>query len=156
VPYREWARMGLMTLTEGDIIDQSEVRRHINARAELLGMPYEIGFDPWSARQFCEVDLPFDGFMMAQVRQGYATLSSPTKQLLELVVGGKLRHGGNPILRWMADNAVSVTDPAGNVKLDKGKATSRIDGIAALVNALDRSSRRQAEHTGPLVIDIDL
>jgi phage terminase large subunit-like protein len=133
------------------------VRHHLNERANLVGMPHEVGFDPWSARQFCEVDLPHDGFRMAQVRQGYATLSSPTKQLLELVVGGKMRHGGNPILRWMADNAVAVQDPAGNVKLDKGKATARIDGIAAIINALDRMSRKQAEvPSAPVVFDINL
>lgn len=157
VPYREWARAGLMTLTEGDIVDYSVVRGYVNSRAEILGMPYEVGFDPWSARQFCEVELPFDGFTMAQVRQGYATLSAPTKQLLELIISGKLRHGGNPILRWMADNCVAMRDPAGNVKLDKGKATARIDGIAALINALDRHSRRMMEQaSGPLILDIDL
>jgi phage terminase large subunit-like protein len=155
-PYREWARAGLMTLTEGDIVDYSVVRQHLNDRVALIGEPYEVGFDPWSARQFCEVDLPSDGFRMAQVRQGYATLSSPTKQLLELVISGKLRHGGNPILRWMADNAVSVSDPAGNTKLDKSKATSRIDGIAALVNALDRSSRRLSEEpSAPVIVDFN-
>ena len=154
VPYREWARAGHMTLTDGDIVDYQVVRRHINQRAELIGMPYEVGFDPWSARQFCEVELPHDGFNMAQVRQGYATLSSPTKQLLELVVAGRLRHGGNPVLRWMADNVIAIRDPAGNVKLDKGRATGRIDGIAALVNALDRASRKQNEvPQAPVVFD---
>lgn len=154
-PYREWARAGLMTLTDGDIVDYQVVRRHINERAQLLGMPHEVGYDPWSARQFCEVDLPFDGFNMEQVRQGYATLSSPTKMLLELVLSGKLRHGGNPILRWHMDNCVAVSDPAGNIKLDKGKATNRIDGIAALVNALDRYSRRMGDlPSTPLILDL--
>ena len=146
-----------MTRTEGDIVDYAVVRAHVNQRAEIIGMPYEVGFDPWSARQFCEVDMPHDGFQMAQVRQGYATLSSPTKQLLELVVGGKIRHGGNPVLRWMADNVIAIRDPAGNVKLDKGRATGRIDGIAALVNALDRASRKQNEvPSAPAVLDFDI
>jgi len=137
-------------------VDYQQVRAYLNQRSNLLGMPYEVGFDPWSARQFCEVELPYDGFQMAQVRQGYATLSSPTKHLLGLVVGRKLRHGGNPILRWMADNAMAVHDPAGNVKLDKSRSTSRIDGIAALVNALERATRRQNEApVAPAVIDFN-
>jgi phage terminase large subunit-like protein len=93
---------------------------------------------------------------MAKVRQGYATLTSPTKKLLELVVSKKLRHGGNPVLRWMADNVMAVHDPAGNVKLDKGKATGRIDGIAAMINAIERADSRQSEQPSALaVVDIE-
>jgi phage terminase large subunit-like protein len=63
-------------------------------------------------------------------------LSDPTKTLLELVTSGKIRHGGHPILRWHASNAVAVSDPAGNLKLDKSKRPRKIDGIAAMVNAV--------------------
>jgi phage terminase large subunit-like protein len=53
-----------------------------------------------------------------------------------LTIAGKLRHGNNPILKWMVGNAVVVTDAAGNKKLDKAKSREKIDGLAALVNAL--------------------
>jgi phage terminase large subunit-like protein len=48
----------------------------------------------------------------------------------------RLRHGDNPILNWCSSNAIAVRDPAGNRKLDKSKATGRIDGIIALLMAL--------------------
>jgi phage terminase large subunit-like protein len=48
----------------------------------------------------------------------------------------KLRHGGNPVMNMCAAGAVAVRDPAGNRKLDKAKATNRIDGIVALTMAL--------------------
>jgi phage terminase large subunit-like protein len=51
-------------------------------------------------------------------------------------MGGKLRHNGHPILRWHASNAVVRRDAAGNIKLDKEKSRRKIDGIAALVNAV--------------------
>ena len=41
-------------------------------------------------------------------------LSDPTKTLHELIIGRKIRHGGHPILRWHASNAVARKDPAGN------------------------------------------
>jgi phage terminase large subunit-like protein len=47
----------------------------------------------------------------------------------------KVRHGGHPVLAMCAANAVAVHDPAGNRKLDKGKATGRIDGLVALAMA---------------------
>jgi phage terminase large subunit-like protein len=44
-----------------------------------------------------------------------------------------LRHDGNPVMTWCAGNAVTTSDPAGNRKVDKSKATGRIDGIVAAV-----------------------
>jgi phage terminase large subunit-like protein len=48
----------------------------------------------------------------------------------------KIRHVGNPILRWHARNFVAREDAAGNIKLDKEKSRRKIDGMAALVNAV--------------------
>jgi len=56
-----------------------------------------------------------------------------------------LRHGGNPVLRWMADCVEVMQDPAGNIKPakpDRRKSSKRIDGIAALVNAMSRAMLR--------------
>jgi phage terminase large subunit-like protein len=50
-----------------------------------------------------------------------------------------IRHGGNPVLRWNAANVAVASDPAGNIKPDKEHSTERIDGIAALVDALSLS-----------------
>jgi phage terminase large subunit-like protein len=45
----------------------------------------------------------------------------------------------------MADNVMVTTDPAGNVKPDKGKSTQRIDGIAATVTALSRAMAAEGD-----------
>lgn len=46
-----------------------------------------------------------------------------------------LLHDDNPVMTWNAGNAVIVFDPANNRKVDKSKATGRIDGIVAAVMA---------------------
>ena len=51
-------------------------------------------------------------------------------------MGCKIRQSGNPILRWHASNAVVRRDAAGDIKLDKEKSRRKIDGMAALVNAV--------------------
>ncbi len=66
-------------------------------------------------------------------------MTSPTKAWEKLVVSGKLRHGGNPVLRWMASNVAVEIDPAGNLKPSKKKSTERIDGIVAGIMALGRA-----------------
>ena len=41
----------------------------------------------------------------------------------------------------IADNIFIRTDPAGNIKADKEKSTEKIDGVIALIMALDRAIR---------------
>jgi phage terminase large subunit-like protein len=54
-----------------------------------------------------------------------------------------LHHGGHPVLRWMADNVAVKQDPAGNLKPDKASSQGKIDGIVALVMAIDRAMRHE-------------
>jgi phage terminase large subunit-like protein len=67
------------------------------------------------------------------------------KELERLVLGRKIRHGNNPVLTWMADNVVARMDPAGNVKPDKERSREKIDGIVALIMALDLALRHPEE-----------
>lgn len=138
VPYLTWARQGLIELTEGNSIDHATIRRRVNE----LGQQYQIrsiGFDPWNSSQLVTELDEQDGFEMVQIRQGFASLSAPTKELLRLLLDGKLDHGGHPVLRWMADNVSGKTDPAGNLKPDKQTSGEKIDGIVALIIALSRA-----------------
>jgi phage terminase large subunit-like protein len=62
-----------------------------------------------------------------------------------------VKHCGNPVMTWCAANAVVVSDPAGNRKVAKQKATGRVDGIVAAIMATGCSSTRQDE--GPSVYE---
>jgi len=73
---------------------------------------------------------------MMEFRQGFGSMTGPTKELLAMVGAGQICHGGNPVLRWMASNAATLEDPAGNLKFDKSKSTERIDGIVSLTMAV--------------------
>ena len=46
-------------------------------------------------------------------------------------------------MRWMADNIVVRTDPAGNLKIDKQRSHEKVDGAVAAVMALDRAQRHE-------------
>jgi phage terminase large subunit-like protein len=65
--------------------------------------------------------------------QGYASMNAPTKRLEQLVIAGQLAHGGNPVLRGMADNVSLETDAADNWKPSKKRSRERIDGIVATI-----------------------
>lgn len=150
VPLIRWREEGWLRFTEGNVVDYAQVRADIHAEAELLGaVLVEVAFDPWNAAETVN-ELANEGLKMVPLRQGYASLSSPAKELERLVMGSTAElplivHGGNPILRWMADNVEVTTDPGGNIKPtkpDRRKSAKRIDGIAAIVNALARAMLR--------------
>jgi phage terminase large subunit-like protein len=122
-------------MTDGNVTDFDQVRSDINAIATKYKV-CGIGLDPWNSAQLGQ-QLQGDGLPMSDFRQGYGSLSAPSKQLENLVVSGKVLHGGHPVLSWQASNvAIQQDSAAGNIKPSKAKSTERIDGIVSLVMAI--------------------
>lgn len=140
VPYDAWVRAGLITATEGNVIDYKAILVALDELAQTYDIK-ELAYDRWGATKLIQ-DLVEAGMEVIPFGQGFASMSPPTKELLNLVLAGRLRHGGHPVLRWMADNAVVRQDPAGNIKPDKSKSSERIDGIVAAIMGLDRATRQ--------------
>lgn len=137
MPYSQWARDGFLELTPGDVIDYRDVQARLEWGAQMFDLQ-EICWDPWNSRQI-SVPMVEDGYNCIEIRQGYATLSEPTKKVLEIIAGLKLHHGGHPVLRWNASCACTTTDGRDNImfsKPDREKESSRIDGMSAIVNAM--------------------
>lgn len=139
VPYDIWARQGFLETTEGSVIHYSFIEKFIERLGEKFQIK-EIAFDRWGAVQISQ-DLEEMGFTMAQFGQGFSSMSPPTKELMNLIFERRVAHGGNPVLRWMMDNVFVETDAAGNIKPSKKKSTEKIDGVVALIMALDRAIR---------------
>ena len=142
MPYPQWIGAGQIEAMPRDVIDYEAIRRRINELGERMHL-FEIAIDRWNATQLA-TQLDGDGFEVVAFGQGYASMNAPTKELEELVVSGKLRHGGNPALRWMAGNVSIEQGAADNWKPSKRKSIERIDGIVALIMAIDRATRDHA------------
>jgi len=136
VPYDKWAKQGWLTVTRGNTIDEDAIVETI-LRSGTRHKCQEIGYDPWNAPHTV-TRLVDEGVKMVPVRQGFPSLNYPSKELEKLVVSGRLNHGGNPILDWMAGNVATETDAAGNIKPSKKRSFEKIDGIVAAVIALSR------------------
>lgn len=147
VPLDTWRRQGVLRITPGDVIDQEAIKALIVDLSREFRVQ-EVAFDGWNATQLA-IDLEAHGLTVVEVRQGFKTLSEPTKELSALVSQGKLQHGGHPVLRWMADNLVVRTDVNGNVAPDKKNAADKIDGIVALIMALSRRGLLKGRTGGP-------
>ena len=134
-----WVRAGFLTLTPGNVSDYGYIRAQINRDRETFDVR-GIAYDPWNAMSLVN-DLMSDNAPMVLTRQGLVTLSAPTKELQRILLEGTaerpmFRHGGNPAVRWQADNFTVKFDAAENVKPDKGAAPDKIDAIAAAIDAM--------------------
>jgi phage terminase large subunit-like protein len=143
VPYDQWAREGYLIATPGNVVDYEAVRQSLKDWGAEFDVR-EIAFDPWNATDLVTRLQEQDGFTCVPMRQGFASLSAPTKSLETAVLSRTLRHDGHPVLRWNISNISVETDATGNLKISKKVSTERIDGGAALVMAIDRMNRNNS------------
>jgi phage terminase large subunit-like protein len=137
VPYAEWTRQGYVYTTPGNVVDYDFIRAKIKELSERFRIA-EVVIDRWNATHL-STQLMGDGFTVVPWGQGFSSQSTPTKELMNLLLAGRVRHGGNPVLRWMASNVAVEEDAAGNLKPSRRRSSERIDGIVALINAMGRS-----------------
>ena len=148
VPYELWASQGLITLTNGDIIDFDIIETSILKDAKDFEI-IEIAYDPWKAIEIV-THLENEGFKMTQVRQSFAVggLSEGTSLFEKTIDEHKLLHGNNPVLNWMISCCEVKTDGRDNylpIKPDRRKSYKRIDGVVASIMALHRVIKNHFE-----------
>lgn len=138
VPYDAWIRAGVMRTTPGNVVDYEFILADVRADLGRFRVR-ELAFDPWNATSVSN-KLVEEGVTMVEFRQGFVSMNPAMKALEVLVQQRRLAHGGNPALAWMADNLVATSDPAGNLKPDKGKSSEKIDGMVGLLMGLYRAT----------------
>lgn len=146
VPYLQWAKDGLVHLTEGDVCDYDAVRNYVLSFCERNSVR-AVAIDRYNATHLT-TQLVAEGVDVKPFGQGFLSMSAPSKLLETLIIGKRLRHGGNPVLAWQMSNVQIKIDDAGNIKPSKKNAssTARIDASVALIMALGLAS---AEARGP-------
>ena len=140
-PYETWHRQGILRATPGASVDLEHVA------ADMLEIFADmdvraVAFDRWRIDQLRrELDRMGAELPLVEFGQGFQSFSPALDVLEAELLNGRIAHGGNPLLTWCAANAVVTRDPSGGRKLDKAKATGRIDGLQALAMAMGVASR---------------
>ena len=74
---------------------------------------------------------------------------------MELGLCARLRNSGKRVLNAGVASAITVSDPAGNLKIDKKRSNAsspvRIDGLQAALIALGTAKRFETRREPPLV-----
>lgn len=140
VPYDVWARDGVLQTCPGRAIEYewvADALRGVFDRCDVRAIAfdrYNMKFlRPWLERVgFSDEEMA----RFVEFGQGFVSMSPALRELESKLLAKRLRHGMHPLLTMCAANAVTVSDPAGNRKFTKAKATGRIDGMVALAMAV--------------------
>lgn len=142
IPYQRWADNEDLFLTDGDMIDQQTILKYIVNLSTAFKVQ-EFIFDKWQA-SYLEGELQGRGIRpenLIEFSQGFGGFNEVMVQFLQLLNDGKINHGGQPVLRWMAGNLVADQNWQGYLRPNKGASKDKIDAMTALLMALDRAIR---------------
>lgn len=144
-PYDVWAEQGLIRVVPGASVDYEVVARDM---ADILCdcNVAAAAFDRWRfdllKKELDELGLALP---LVPFGQGFKDMAPAIDSLESALLNEQLAHGNNSVLTMCMANARVEKDAAGNRKLNKAKATGRIDGAVALTMAIGAASRQQEE-----------
>jgi phage terminase large subunit-like protein len=135
--YRGWSRVGLLTVTDGNIIDFGRILEDVEALARRFQVE-ALAYDPFQATMLV-TELMNAGLPCVEVKPTVLSLSEPMKQVEALIRDRKLHHDGDPVMTWMMSNVVAKEDAKDNVYPRKDRPEKKIDGFVALCMAMNRA-----------------
>ena len=135
-PYTVWREHGWLKATEGNTTDFRFIEAEIVDLATKFNI-LEIAYDRTFAGELVR-NLQDEGLTLVEFGQGFISMGPASAELMRLLIGRELQHGGNPVATWCASNVTVRRDPAGNEKPDKERSTERIDAVVAAIMAVGR------------------
>lgn len=148
VPYRDWAKRGCVTLTPGDVTDNSYAYGWICRQEQERNLRLvNIGYDGHNAVDLAIAigsDRRNEDFCV-EIRQTCAGQTLAVKSFRELLMQGRIVFERSPLMMWCLGNAIVHENYYGDIKLSKKHKddSERIDPLAAAMNALSLALLRE-------------
>lgn len=140
-----WAEAGHVEFTDGTSIDLGRIEDTVKLAAQTYQLR-TVCYDPWNAGATAQ-SLESAGIEVLKFTQNSNTYNEPSRAFERAIGDGRLHHGGNPVLRWMAANCVAKTNGAGYLMPDRRKSRDKIDGIPAGIMSIAAEMRARFEQT---------
>ena len=132
--YKQWVKEGYLYVTPGNVTDYEYITADLLAVSKILKVR-KIAYDSWNSTQWATsatlLKLPLEPFS-----QTVGNFNGATRELERLIMTGRVVFDNNPILRWNFGNVVIRTDANGNIKPDKARSISKIDGVIAAIQGM--------------------
>lgn len=151
--YDGWVRSGHIRTTPGNIIDTDEIERQL--MDEVIG-PFdlkELGVDPMHNSTQISVHMAQEGVQTIDVRPTVLNFSEPMKWLEAFVKDGRL-HVNCPVLTWMVGNVEVKVDFKDNIYPRKSAPNRKIDGVIALLIAINRCMATDARYWPDNMVEV--
>ncbi|CAO3445765.1 Phage terminase, large subunit [Azospirillum argentinense] len=132
--YQAWDADGWLIVTEGNITDYGEIEADIMDLCSRFQVE-NVAYDPHQATMLV-TRLQNQGVPVTEYRPLVLNFSEPMKEVDALVRAGRLKHPGDPGMKWMMSNVVAQPDKKDNVYPTKEKNEKKIDGPVALISAM--------------------
>ena len=142
--YRQWVEQGVLTVTEGNTLDERVVEADVRAWCDRFDVR-AITFDQFGSAGIM-TRLASDGFPAVLTPKNATTFSGPARDLEMRVRAQRFQHDGNPVLRWNASNCCVTrrVDDSILPKKESPDSPNKIDGIDALLLAMGAAERTLA------------
>ena len=128
-PWSQWIHDERITISDNLI---GQLRDELLDDAKVFGVP-TVAFDPYNARQLGD-DLEAAGMDAATMPQNHGQFNEPIREFLSALKDGRMRHNGDPVLRWCMLNMAINQSPRGQWMADKGHSKEKIDiAVASLM-----------------------
>lgn len=147
VDYLAWEKAGYLETTPGKAISKLFVIARLAEITQQFDLKM-VGYDRWRIEDLKQmlldegIDIPLMGY-----GQGFKDMAPALDEFERVLLNDECKHSVNPVMTWCAANAVIDTDPAGNRKVTKSKATGRVDGVVAGLMATGTRLKMSTEET---------
>lgn len=155
-PYDIWEKEGLIRAIPGASVDYEAVAREMRDILQDCDVK-AIAFDRWRFDLLKkELDEIGADWPLLPFGQGFKDMAPAIDKLEELFLNEQIAHGNHKVLEMCMANARIERDAAGNRKMNKAKATGRIDGAVALAMAVGVMRAEVEEEAPPEIHSLDI
>lgn len=164
-PYLQWAKAGYLALTPGRVVDYGFIKSEFRRLAKMFNIT-ELAYDRTYAEELTQtlsegqsdssgkIIEEGTGVERYEFPQTIMAFAGPTKDFERMVINGKLRHNGHPVLTWQAGHVQVRSDVNKNIRPVKpphGDA-KKIDGIVASIMSIARSTQMKPNNAPMLMV----
>ena len=150
IPLRQWISDGWCDSTPGDVIDYAQVCEYLNDVRSTYDLQY-ISVDQWHMHEMETIMPPWFQEVEVEFSQGMKSMSAALKKFERAYLQGEVTANMNPVMDWMMGCVDVKIDESGNakpVKPNRGKHTTRIDGVITSIMAYDTADTMEGTSQG--------
>ena len=132
--YKEAANLNQLNVTAGNVIDYDYILKDILIKNKN-NFIIQLAYDKWNSTQFA-INATDSGLNLIPFSQMPGNLNKPLKEFERLIKSGNIVLQNNILTKWMFNNVILKVNQMGNYSIDKSNSNKKIDGVAAIINAL--------------------